>query len=1145
MADLSKFNGSSIPQYFNYTYDAPDAIIILNRGSKFEQDITNDVISATTSHSTDSIAGSFNITIDNTNDRYVDRFGYCFIKKMSSVEIFVKSLQPKTSTASEKAPAVDGSVAIPAGTKNLREVIDTYFPTANETEKVKIQSDMIALNTGINSAQGGYKIDKVSVAQQFSSTLKPFGGGSSISDFGVTFAFYDTSKGNKGLVVIPSKIVSDGLSECRFIPDNADDPGIKTVIDYITPISVTSKISLKKEDFDNPDTTTPEGAARWESILKQPIKIPVLDSFYQRIFLGVILNVSQNISPGSSLSINLSGKTNGYWMEASKVNIFPGGFETVANNVELSATANRYAQSHALDIFKDLIRYSTDDLLTVSDFNLGVIGTTQSQLALSSYLSKPVLNEYGDPCTDENGNVIYNTFPSPVKQLTNLDVQEANLYNAVVFDGQPAPSDRWKKLGADHASLQSKLKTVQTQEESIRDNYATIIANSTAEDRVVAEKRRDIALQPVLSQKEQLQRDISSVREKIEELPDFKASKEAVSTNKIEAQNTIAKLTKAGREEILKRTGIMDHWKQIFSQNILEVLDQENFLNMVYPFKWDIRAPEASMDGDYVAKADLARMVAESLMYEFYMDTNGHFVLKPPLYNIGIPLNDTNYIVEDIDLVSLNINDSAEGIITRIGVTGDYAEAANVTLEKAQIYNIHQDLTLIRDYGFHAHEISNRMFLHSFADCRDFGKAYMTKNNMELLSASLTIVGRPELRLGCSIYIKPRDIVFYIKEISHEISAGGEFKTTLTLVGGRRIVTGFPATLGVNRFVVDQKTNQVVGAETSKVATHYYVLTSSLNQQALEDIVLRDPETGEPIRDTSTGEFIRADASTTIQASRTAFGFTDDTSQATTSNDPSNVPRILRNVYQITSHVNPELIGLIVDLNSNTISEINKANYDLINGVNETNFPLSAKDLNINKEDLGYALGFIRSSFKLFCENYGITSKDLFTIGKKEAFIIKFLADSKATIETQNPTGIFGFLSDQAVKTTAIKKQIGAACLAFNQLIASLDTNYDYRQYTDNDGRELPAYLDYGKTLIIESNRLAVNQFNIIQASTDEQNLKKAQEKAIKAKGNVADKSNLTKTQVQTTFAKQIAAAQKQAQETPNTSQYIPGDFGL
>jgi hypothetical protein len=1129
MVDLSKFNGSSIPQYFNYTYDAPDAIIILNRGSKFEQDITNDVISATTSHSIDSIAGSFNITLDNTNDRYVDRFGYCFIKKMSQVEIFVKSLQPKTSTQSEKAPAVDGSIAIPSDATNLRQVIDTYFPTANETEKSKIQSDMIKLNTGLNTATGGYKVDKISVAQQFSSVLKPFGAGSSVDDNSVTFSFYDTNRiGTKnGIVTIVGEIKSNGLSECQFIPDNPDDPGIKTVIDYISPISVTEKISLDNDDFNNPSEE------RMDLLKTQSLKIPVLDSFYQRIFLGVILNVSDNVSPGSSLSINISGKTNGYWMEASKVNIFPGGFETVANDVELSATANRYAQSHALDIFKDLIRYSTDDLLTVSDFSLATIGTTQSQLALSSYLSSPVLNEYGDPCTDEDGKVIYNTFPSPVKRLTNLDVQEENLYNAVVFENQSTPSDRWKTLGSQHATAQSNLKATEAKEANIRERYSAIISNSTAADRIVAEKNRDKELQPILEKKEQQQKTVADLRSQIEDLPDFKASKEAIQTNKIETQNDIAKLTKAGRQEILKRTGIMDHWKQIFSQNILEVLDQDNFLNMVYPFKWDIRAPEASMDGDYVAKADLSRMVAESLMYEFYMDTNGHFVLKPPLYNIGIPLNDTNYIVEDIDLVSLNINDSAEGIITRIGVTGDYAEAANVTLEKAQIYNIHQDLTLIRDYGFHAHEISNRMFLHSFADCRDFGKAYMTKNNMELLSASLTIIGRPELRLGTSIYVKPRDMVFYIKEISHEISAGGEFKTTLTLIGGRRIVTGFPATLGVNRFVVDQKTNQVIGAETSKHDTHYYILTSSLNQQALTDL------NNDGLPDSN--------ASAQIQASRTAFGYTEDVSNQGTSSYPSSIPRILRNVYQITAHVNPELIGLIVDQNSDAISDINEANYNLIKGVNENNFPLSAKDLNISRQNLTYAMNFIKAAFTEFCDAYGLSDKNKkdFSISLKESFIIKFLADSKATIATQEPVGLFTFLSPQAVKDPNIIKQIGAACLAFNQLIASLDTHYDYRQYTDNDGREMPAYLNYGKTLIIESNRLAVNQFNIIQDSKEKQALKEAQAKAIKAKGNVTDKSNLSKNQVMETFKKQIETAQKQAKETPNTSQALPGDFGL
>lgn len=1070
MADTSRFDKPSIPQYFNYTYDAPDAIIILNRGTSFEQDITNDVITATTSHSVDSIAGSFNVTIDNTNERYVDRFNNTFVKKMSAIEIFIKSLGESSDLPSAQVKA-EGTISIPQDAKNLNDIVKLYFPKASEEQKNRIRNDIISLNQGLIDAVTAYKIDKVIIAQQFATVISQIKVGPGFIDL----IYVDTKKATSR--VITTSIPTNNLSQTVFTIAPGSEEQLKPVVQFITSstISQTLDPKINNNDFLLSDTDS----GRIDQLRKFAIKIPPSPTLYQRIFLGVVLNVTQNITPGSPLAITISGKTSGYWMESSVVNIFPGGFETTFNDLDLSATANRYAQSHAMDIFRDLIRFSTDDILKVVDFNLGNIGTTQQSLELIGTTSTTLVDAYGAPLkTADGSNTLSEQYSSttPTQHLKELDNNQNNLYSAKPFVVQNPPSADWKRLAAQYDSDNAKLTAAKAKFSSIDSKYDPLLAVASSDaqrERIQRQQASD--KESSRRAVEQAQAAVDADKTRIEKLPEFKNNTAAIDQNIANTNKDIAKLMQAGRNKLLDQFNIVNHWKQIFSQNVLEVVDQNNFLNLVYPFKWDIRAPEASMDGDYVAKADIARMIAENLMYEFYMDTNGHFVLKPPLYNIGIDANDPTYIVRDNDLVSLSINDSAEGIITRIGVTGDYAEAANVTLEKVQIYNIHQDLTLIRDYGFHGQEISNRMFLHSFADCRDFGKAYMTKNNMELFSASLTIIGRPEVRLGTSIYIEPKDTVFYIKEISHEITAGGEFKTTLNLIGGRRIITGFKTKTSVQNFVnqyqKDTKQYQVVKATTTAQDIENYILSGSTNQQSISQF----------------GQDNSVDA---IGIGRTAFGNFNDNSTAS----DLKVPVILKNVFQITTHVNPALIGLIVDRGSDALSDINKANYDFIHDLNTTNTPLSATDLNIKSVDLQPGIEIIKSAFVKFANLNGVTP-ETFTIDLKESFIIKFLSQTKNLLDNEVIGDLLDFLSPGDAKNQVIRRRIAASCVIFNVVISGLDNNGDYRQYTDSDGRELPAYLDYGKTLIIENTQLSVNQFNIIQA-TEEQKQQEARKKA-------------------------------------------------
>ena len=1106
--ELSSINPNNPYQYFNFDSSNPDAIVILNRGTEFEKDITNDVRTITTSNSVDSIAGSFSITLDNTNDAYVDRFGYTSVKVMSAIEIFARSLSAST-TANNLGNAVD-STQIPASILNLNQFVNTYFNNPSSAQASSYQQQIIALNVSRQSPLQTYTINTANNSENDIKNIVDTGDTIQITfndnpaPLEITYRLM-ISKSYPNLVFT---IYDDGINSVTKPYGNHNIENIVTASSTAQPDPIT------KDDFLLTDNGA--GKARMDNLRQSPIRIPQQTNLYPRIFFGIILNVNQNINPGAELTLNLSGKSIGYWLEATPVNVFPGGFESTFSNIDQTVYSNRYATTKAMDIFRDLIRFSTDDLIDVTDFNKDNTQTNQDVIELNGTINKPILDIYGNPIKTQNADgsttnltaKYVNTTPSAQYNELNNSLEKA--YEGIPFNNgtSKVTSDAitnnkaWTNSGANYKKAKDKLAAAQASKDAQQATFDRQIADSTGQTQVNLKARQKKALEAADTNISNLQSQLDVAQAAVEHVPEFQIQKKTISQNQDRLQQDIARLMKAGRSNILNQFGIINHWKNIFASMILEVVDDNNFLGLIYPLKIALQDPSASMDGDYISKADLANMIAQNLMYEFYVDTNGHFILKPPLYNIGIQVDDLNYIIEETDLITLTINESVEGIITRIGVTGDWN--APVTMEKIITYNIHQDLNLIRDYGFHSQEIANLLFLKSTSDCRDFGKSYMTKNNMELNSASVTINGRPEIRLGTSIYLKPRDTMYYVKEINHEITAGGQYQTTLSLVGARRIVTGFSAQS--NLTTINQQSNVAITSSNSGLSidtapTFHYILATATNQDAITDANTKPDNR----------PFNREQGLSSAQSQAIADNSNTDIllGQSVSPNDLVNqkaiqngyVPQILRNVYQITSHINPAYVGLIVDKNNKAISDINIANYNFFISLTPTSIPNGVGKLNVPNDVKKPAFDMIHKGFIDFVSNddtYCFNMPEKFTLNLKDQFILSFLKSTSDQVNTVTSTAGNG-----ATTVSRSGQVVAAACTIFNQIIAAIDNGGVYRQFTDNDGRELPSYFDYGKSLLIENSDLSVAQFTDMAAATVKQKTDAAaKEKATIAKQN-------------------------------------------
>jgi hypothetical protein len=1065
-ATFNKINNGRVHMFYSSEHSDPDALVILNRGTEFEQDVTGDLIAFNTNNSIDSITGSFTVTLDNKNDHLVNRFNFSKIKKMSSIEIFVKPLQNDTSAKDPNAGSQTIMIPQKSGSEKqtLNKVIDdTYGSGITPDQRNNILRQIRDMNSMRTAPVLAMRIDKQGMFRQGYDLTR------TETPLDTRLLFSKIADSNSNFTMILAKGINDIYSEDAF-QLSFYSTGVKTpaeAVFFIKNIVAEKTIPLPSD----PD------AELGDTDRSISLKVPIPPNLYQRVFFGVVLNVNNSVAPAGGLTVNLNGKGVGYWLEASVINLNPGGYEQTVTGLNLSVFANRFAERKALDIFRELLSVSTGDLPATTNLNLNTLQTSAEYLQLrgepdpnnpDNNLGSTLKNLYGGSLRflDENGDEITDrkiTLRSTTnpQKINELNYKLERVYKGFALQSDAATPDikttlkdkDWLALSIEYNKNAASLKTAADKLVSLNTKIDQALANGQSSSDVDKKYKKD--LNAIQSNVNSLEKKRDELREKLSKNDRVKEQIEAVEVTRKEIQDQMqVSLSTSGRTNFLKQFGIIQHWKKIFAQLILEVMDNDSFLNNIYPFNYMFKEPQPSLDGDYVSKATLGQQIADYLNYEFYFDANGHFVLKPPLYHLDYDDTNALYIINDDDVVSFSCNDTVDGIITRIGVAGDYRESPGI--EKTIIYNIFQDMRLIRDYGFHAKEINNLYFINNNSDARDFGQSFMARNNMNLFNASVTINGRPGMRIGTVVYLKPRDTVYYIREISHEFSVGGTFQTTLTLIGGRRILQGFPSTSEITKFERvrtdiftqnGQRTSGTVNREVGKYTITHYILSDGFNAESIAE-----NEIAQGIPDGQQQ-----------QAANT---------QAAVGGGPTKEKQsiILRNAYQISSHYNQALIGLIVlpekDQSNNAIADINIANYNFLKNLSVTSVPPVTNVLDLSATKKQKAIDIIGESFDIFLAERDITKDNAgskFTVLVKDEFVRSFLKEMQDAI------------TEDGGLSKAIKIQYQDASIIFNRIINDLDNNGTYKQITDQTGRELPAYQNFGLSLYIQNSSFAVN----------------------------------------------------------------------
>jgi hypothetical protein len=73
---------------------------------------------------------------------------------------------------------------------------------------------------------------------------------------------------------------------------------------------------------------------------------------------------------------------------------------------------------------------------------------------------------------------------------------------------------------------------------------------------------------------------------------------------------------------------------------------------------------------------------------------------------------------------------------------------------------------------------------------------HLSLQNVKAFAGSITIPGRPEMRLGYPVWVEHMDAFYYVKSINHSFDFGGSFTTTLSLEGERKRTYDIDASSG-------------------------------------------------------------------------------------------------------------------------------------------------------------------------------------------------------------------------------------------------------------------------------------------------------------------------------------------------------------
>jgi hypothetical protein len=207
-----------------------------------------------------------------------------------------------------------------------------------------------------------------------------------------------------------------------------------------------------------------------------------------------------------------------------------------------------------------------------------------------------------------------------------------------------------------------------------------------------------------------------------------------------------------------------------------------NFLQQFNVF-FDFNNMGTFEHAEYMTKLDIATEIKTRCNFEFFQDTNGDFIFKPPFYNMNVK-GLLPYTILPSDIMNYSNTVNTEEIITVMQVTTPMAKNLRTTSFDQGI-GLHMDIDLAKRYGIRFKQVPME-FVNNASLARSLAVGQMGINNAKAVTGSITIPGRPEMKLGYPVYVEHKDAFYYVRSIGHSFDFGGSFTTTLGLETERK-----------------------------------------------------------------------------------------------------------------------------------------------------------------------------------------------------------------------------------------------------------------------------------------------------------------------------------------------------------------------
>jgi len=159
------------------------------------------------------------------------------------------------------------------------------------------------------------------------------------------------------------------------------------------------------------------------------------------------------------------------------------------------------------------------------------------------------------------------------------------------------------------------------------------------------------------------------------------------------------------------------------------------------------------------------------------------------------------FIINDSDIIQASFQETPPEF-TRINVVGDVplnvASGLNSATDGLYFWAGASDFDLWRQYGYKPKTLNSVPFLSDAENgCKPYAYFQMQTQRAKIITANITVVGNEFYQPGDVVYVKSKNLLYYVESLSHSLTIGGSFSTSLKLIFGHAPGEYLPGPLDV------------------------------------------------------------------------------------------------------------------------------------------------------------------------------------------------------------------------------------------------------------------------------------------------------------------------------------------------------------